>query len=261
MFTGFITGNAQLKLTSVTPSAYVTYGDYNNSNSSLSLAGYANLEVNYFDYLNFGFDRLLIDNPEWKYTQHTLVAGIIKNYYPFYLSLNYLYLSGKLNWKSPVYSYSDNLHYIGAGINYNYNLFYFGGSFHWMNLEGYKSVVNRQYELSAAYLATSKLTIILNPMYSDLTDGRKLWSVGGELIYNPFNKFGITISGFIGERAYYFNNRLLVIFNQDETQKNLVGLKAAYSFHKSVKATIGMQHTEFGSYSINYFIFGISKTF
>ena len=60
-----------------------------------------------------------------------------------------------------------------------------------------------------------------------------------------------------GKRAYYFDENLLTIFNQDETQKKIYSAKVELNLTKQFILPIVFQYSEFQTYNIKYFTAGI----
>ena len=253
--------HGQLRFTGFSPSLYYTYGDYSNGNSSNSIAGYGTIAINNFDYFSLGIEKLSIDNSSWTYDQYNLSAGFLKNIYPFYISANYMHVNGKFSRKDFFYEYNDYMNVYNIGLTYNYHRIFLSGIFSYADLNGYRSVVNRQYEIGFTWLAADYLTLDLKPAHTNLSDGRSLYSVSGSITYYPVKNLTASISGFIGERAYYFNNQLLTVFNQDETQKSMYELRLEYKLSNKILVSGSYQRTEFNSYEINYYILGLKAFF
>ena len=75
----------------------------------------------------------------------------------------------------------------------------------------------------------------------------------------PLNQYTLSLKlyGFGGERAYYYDEDLLTMFNQNETQKNLVSLRVEYDIVKELTLIGNYQYTEFQNYIIRYYVGGL----
>jgi hypothetical protein len=106
----------------VTPSVYYTRGDYSNEGYSDSYAAYLSIG-NYKQRVLFSFDKLRINNPEWKYDQQYFNAGGIFGFGSMYIKFNYGHVSGTgegYDYHNDVYSgdifYTDYFTYWAAAI-------------------------------------------------------------------------------------------------------------------------------------------------
>lgn len=252
---------AQAGSSSVNPSVYYTRGNYSNGNTSDSYSAYASIQLGYSDFIFLGTDNLLINNPAWKYDQKTIVIGGIKNLYPLYLKLNYAHIKGEFDYKPFPYKYSDYINLYNAGFLYNVDLFYLGASVTYLNLIGFKAVESQQYELNIGWVISPGLSLFLKPNFSSVSDNRKLYSAGAKLTYLPVSSLIISLGGFIGSRAYYFNSDLLTIYNQNDTQKMGGDIRAEYWISEKLKVIGSYQYLKFDQFRINYFVGGIYLAF
>ena len=65
----------------------------------------------------------------------------------------------------------------------------------------------------------------------------------------------------LGERAYFYDEDLLVIFNQDETQKKLFLGKLELNLSKNLSLPFIYQYSDFETYKIDYASAGITYKF
>jgi hypothetical protein len=240
-----------------TPSVYYTYGNYSNQNFSNSFAFYSTLGIDNTNYFTAAFEQLKINNDEWTYNQKMITAGYTKTLYPFYVKIIYSHIMGDFKFLPFPSPYKDFLNVYSASLIYNYNLFYCGASLTYQDLNGCKSIVSKQFKINIDWIASTKITISVSPLYTTVTDGRALSSVLGKLNYRPINELNLTFAGMVGKRAYYFDENLLTIFNQDETQKQFYSAKIEYSFSAQFKLPIVFQYSDFDTYNIKYFTVGL----
>jgi hypothetical protein len=239
------------------PSVYYTYGDYSNKTRSNSISGYVPFTWNGFDYITLGYDNLNINNTDWKYHQQLFLAAGSFNFYPFYLKFGYLHIKGDFDFKPFPFEYSDFLNLYAAEVLYNINLLYLGISFDYSNLIGYQALVIKHYGASLNWIVNPKFSLELKPLYTSITDGRKLYAASLALNYSPTKSLTLKLYGFAGERAYYYDEDLLTMFNQNETQKNLVSFRVEYDIIKELILIGNYQYTEFQNYIIRYYVAGI----
>ncbi|MCP5061617.1 MAG: hypothetical protein GY936_04030 [Ignavibacteriae bacterium] len=251
---------AQVKINSITPGLYYTKGSYSNDNSSNSFSGYFSLQINQNNYLTFGYDNLKITNPAWEYAQDFFVIGGMKNFYPFYLKANLGYIKGNLN-ENDFTIYSDKINIYNLSILYNWNHFYFGGGATYQILSGLNEINTLHSELKIVLAPSKKFSFKLSPAITSASDDRELYSIGGELFYQPFNFFNFSVSGFVGERAFYFNPDNLTIYNQYETQKSSASLTFRALTNMPLNLIGSFQYTDFSDYQINYISVGLKYRF
>lgn len=249
--------------TFVAPSYFFTYGDYSNKSYSTSNAVYLSTYltdritlVNHYEYLNINLRK------DSTYQQHTLLGGAIVNFFPYYLKFFYSYKRGDfLIDNNKIYSDHTNIYSLEA-IYYR-DLFYLGLGYSFENAIGILNPNNLTHQQihqvtgRIEYIVSPSLYLSLRPNYSALKDSRELYSVSGKLTYFPIISTSIKLYGFYGERAYYFDNDILTLFNQDETQKYQAGIQLDYYPSYYMMLSTGFQHTKFQSFSINYFVAGI----
>jgi hypothetical protein len=245
----------------ISPSAYYTYGNYTNKTSSKSISGYVPFTWNGFDHIVVGYDKLKINNPNWKYDQQLFLASGTFNFYPFYLKLGYLHIKGDFDYKPFPFEYSDFLNLYGAEILYNTDLLYLGISFDYSNLIGYQALVIKHYGASLFWIISPNFSLELKPLYTSVTDGRELFAASLGLNYSPTQSLTLKLYGFGGERAYFYDEDLLTMFNQNETQKYLASFRVEYDIVKELTLIGNYQYTEFQNYIIRYYVGGLKFNF
>jgi len=238
------------------PSLYYTGGDYSDKSSSGSYAGFLSLG-NYKQRILLSYDNLQINHSDWKYKQNYFNAGGIIGFTGFYLKLNYGHVSG--TYRSLNERLTDNYHNDLYSIDAFYTDYtsYLGGSYSYQDQEGYITKDIHQAMLRYEFIPHWRVLLAAKPLYTSISDGRDLWGINLRVHYLPFDYFLVKLHGFIGERAYFFDPDLLVLYNQDETQKYLGALQLEYFLSLHLNLIGGFQHTSFGSYKINYYILGI----
>lgn len=209
-------------------------------------------------------DNLQIKYSTWHYRQQNYLLNTTFNNYPWFYNFTVAQISGKYEYQPFVFTYNDNSNLYSAGVIYYQNLWYYGGQITHHNARGILTSDSlpqqKIYSLTLRvekYL-TPKLFLSLKPHYTNLSDGRNLTSVGGELTYLPFDLISLNVGGFIGKRAYYFNSDLLTLFNQNETQLNQLKGQVNITPIKQLTFLVAYQKIKFQSYSINYLTLGVS---
>lgn len=243
------------------PSVYYTYGSYTDERTSNSIALYMPFTWNGFDYVTVGYDNLNINNPSWKYHQQLFLASSSINYFPLYLKVGYLHIKGSFNYNPNIYHYNDFQNLFSVKVLLNESLLYFGLSFDYSNLIGYRALSIKHYGGSFQWLITPEIFLELKPVFTSVTDGRKLFSSSFNLNYSHNKYLLLKLFGFIGKRAYYFDEDLLTMFNQNETQKNLAGLRAEYNLIDELTLVSAFEYTKFEDFTIRYFVAGLKYNF
>ena len=252
---------AQSKVTEIQPEFYYSNGNFSTSTTSNGFYGFANVIINDFDLVRIGLNKIIFDNPEWKYNQTNYSIGGVKNLYPFYIKTSFLYMNGEFDYK-PLFSiYSDNLYTVALEIDYNVNLFYIGINFAYTNFNsGSDSLVSlnsKQFGLALTYEPSSSFLISITPTYTTLSDRGSLFSTEVLLKYSPAENLTAYLSGFWGERAYFYNHHLYTIYNQNSTQTSAVNFVAELKTSDKVTLVAGYTYTEFEDYLINYYTLGL----
>jgi len=249
------------------PSFYYTRGDYSNNSYSNSYAGYLAIS-NLRNTLLLSYDNLTIGGGDNKYIHHYFNAGGILGFTNFYLKLNYGHAEGSYNQNTTGRGNMFNNNNTNSSTNDVNNLYsidafytdystYLGVGYSFQKQEGNVSRDVYQILLRLEYIPHWRILFSLKPVWTYVSDGRELFGLNGRINYLPFDRFLIKAHGFYGERAYFFDPDLLILFNQDETQKYLAALQLEYYFTYNFNIAAGFQHTSFGSYKINYYILGV----
>jgi hypothetical protein len=143
----------------------------------------------------------------------------------------------------------------------NWDLFYFGLHGTYVTGTGYKNVQSVQMGFRTDWLMSPSLSLSIDPMYSYVSDGRRLFSLGGDVTVMPITSLKLQLSGFLGKRAYYFNPELLTIYNQDQTQSFLVSGRVEYALWGPLTLVGAYQSTTFTGYKIQYATVGLKGFF
>jgi hypothetical protein len=256
-----IAANLYADSTYLTPSVYYTRGEYNDGRYSDSYAGFLSIGT-WQQRVLFSYDQLRIADPEWQYNQKYFNAGAILGLTNFFVKPNYGHLSGHLgglNYHNDIYSidafYTNYTLYLGGSYTFQSN----GGYFTEDLIEGAKDI--NQVMLRFEYIPHWRVLLSVKPVYTYVSDGRNLFGASFRFHYLPFDKLLLKVHGFAGERAYFFDPDLLVIYNQDDTQKYLASAQLEYLLSPHFHLIGGFQHTSFGSYKINYYFGGIRTNF
>ncbi len=255
----FLPANYIFAQVTVSPSVYYTYGNYSNENYSNDFSAFTTVKIAAKgDFLIAGFDNLLIKNPNFDFDQKMFVTGLIKNIYPVYLKLNYAHINGDFNSNlTNTTIYTDKTNLFNGGIIYNIDLFFFGFSYTYLTLDGFKSVNSNQLEVDFIWRASPYIIFFVKPLYSKVSDGRELFSSSIKLQWFVSSKFNLDAETTLGRRAYYFNSDLLTIYNQDETQETTIAIKGQYKINNALQFIASYQFADFNDFNINYFIGGI----
>jgi len=252
---------AQTKVTEIQPEFYYSNGNFSTGTTSNGFFGSANVIINEFDLVRIGLNKIIFNNAEWKYDQTNYSIGGVKNLYPFYIKTSFLYMDGEFDYKPFFSKYSDNLYTVALEIDYNVNLFYLGINFAYTNFNsGSDSLVSlnsKQFGLPLTYESSSGFLFSITPTYTMLTDRGNLLSTEVLFKYSPTKKITAYLSGFFGERAYFYNHHLYTIYNQNSTQTSAINFVVEYKTSKKVTLVGRYTYTEFKDYLINYYTVGV----
>ncbi len=253
--------------TLVSPSFYFTYGNYSSKDLSKSYAFYNTIGITKNYFLTVNYDHLLISGKDWNYLQQTFLASNYLNFFPFGVKLAYAHLKGDYSYTPYPYTYSDYTNLYNLDLFYYKNLYYLGFSYTYLHAKGNLNITRltqqnaSQLTLRFEKIFSNDFFLSIKPNYSQISDGRKLYSLSGKFHYLLSSQLLLKAGGMIGKRAYYFDSDLLTIYNQDYTQTSLYFGQLEYSVSSSIKLISSYQHTKFQNYSINYFILGIKSNF
>jgi hypothetical protein len=193
----------------------------------------------------------------WTYDQSLAVAGGGINYYPYYFHVHYARLDGKYERKDFIYSYKDLGNIMNVRSSYNWDLFYFGFSYTYLEIFGYKYIMSHQAGIRFDWLMSPSLVISMAPLYSQMSDGRKLFSISAQSSYYLFSELLFHISVSFGERAYYFHPDILTLYNQNETQHTVLGVRCEYIFWEPLTLLASYQSSNFDGYTVQYATIGV----
>lgn len=247
---------------SVYPGFYYTYGNYSSNASSSSYAGYIPVVFNMKHTAVFGYDNLKIKTPDWNYDQQTYNAGMVFAFDPIYLKFNYAYVKGDYSEPASGYSYVDKTNILNLETFFRIGRVYLGASYVRLKMDG--GILQQQTDQITGrleWIISRRFFLSVKPSYIKVKDGRKLTSVAARIQFLPVNQLLLKLGGMAGKRAYFFNTDLLTLFNQDETQKNQVFGQLEFSPVKNFTLVLSVQHTEFDTFSINYYIAGVRTHF
>jgi hypothetical protein len=129
------------------------------------------------------------------------------------------------------------------------------------------NTTTQQITLRLEWAVTPVVGLSVRPSFSKVSDGRELYSVSGKLSLAPHRNLGVRAGGTVGERASYFDNDLLVIYNQLDTQRSAYFAQVETRVWRQFVLTAEYIKTRFHDvpaagipgrdYSISYIVAGI----
>lgn len=242
---------------SSTPSFFYTKGLYSGFNSSNSYAWYAPVSFSWKANFSLSYENLSISGKGWNYKQQFGTVGYSGRFDNFIIKANYGHIKGDYNLNPNYYISSDYTNLLAGEVIYNYKNLFWGAEYIHQNVIGFNNLKADHYILRFENIFNYNLYGSIRPAYVRLTDGRSLLSISGKIHYLPLYQLLLKAGGHYGNRAYYFDNDLLTIYNQNDTQKYSAWLQAEYAFIKEFALIASFQHSAFTSYSINYYIAGV----
>ncbi len=270
-------GFSQTDSTYLGPSVFYTIGDYSSNESSRSLAFYNTLQLSKQFYLITAYDNLSIKDEESDYLQQTFLGGCYLNLFPYTLKFNYGYYKGDYSYpnydttaspgngnnpnKIDELVSTDITHLFNADFIYYFDWNYLGGSYTYINQTEITPLSAHQLTLRLERILTDELFISVRPNYTRTSAGKNLFSSALKIHYVPIPELTFKVGGFLGERMFYFDSDLLLMFNQNNIQKYQAFGQIEIVPTQTWKFTFGYQHTKFDDFSINYFYAGIKANF
>lgn len=251
---------AQESYTIISVSPFYTYGKYSNKVLSNSKAIYGTVNLSGSVILSSGYDMISMKYDDWNYNQNSFSASALFRISDLHLKLAGIKVRGDFidNLFNQSFNYQDEVYSITSELIYKYNWNYFGIGLNYSNsgkgfniLKAYN--MNIRYEFFFNYYTY----LSFRPNFYFENSTKKLFSFASKLTHWFSPDFIGNINLTLGNRRYYFDNDLLTIYNQYETQKLVLGGSLDYSIIDELNISGGYQHTKFESFSVNYFFLGL----
>lgn len=250
-------------------SYYLTTGNYTIDKSSLSNAGYVTAAIDYQWFPTVAYDHLTIKSKQWNYTQNMLLGGLMYSSYPYTVKAYYAYLPAEFTYKpklpagTPSFDYRNISNLVSFECSRYIDELFVGAAYTHLHAIGpiadFKEVQNtNQLTMRMDYPLTEGVTVSVIPgWFTSQRDKRSLFSMLFKLQYQYSELLRLKAGGMAGNRAYYFDNDLLTLFNQDETQTQNFNAQIDYRVTGAVSVAALYVHSEFTGYQINYLGAGI----
>lgn len=262
MFSGIYADSLQ-----VYTSVFGTYGSYSDGTTSKAGSVYLTLGLNYRHHFTLGYDYLKKDAGSWNYNQQFGTIGTTLNYDPFYLKASYGHIKGKYDDTTGYISY-DYLNIYSAEVLLREKSFYFGAGINHMYLNGFEKRNINQVTARVDYYDGYTWYLSVRPVYTMLTTDNSVSSMGSRNKRNLLSvalKFNYLLTpgwvgklgGSFGKRAYYYDNDLYTIYNQDENQEMMLSAGIDWYATWRTVINIGYQYNKFDGYDVNYLIAGV----
>jgi hypothetical protein len=262
----------------VLPGVYYTVGRYSTTRTSRELAAYGSVGLQNRHFLSAGVSSIAITDPAWKYRQQMYTVGALFTRWPWFVKAYYSRVNGRYSAKGLDYAYDDRADLGSAELLVAPRSLTLGLEYVHLSGNGYSRQITDQYTLRIEEQIGQSLRLSLRPSYVWLLDGplsepdfsgstanykgpRHLSSVAGKVVYQPHARWKFTAGGMLGERAYYFDNDLLVLYNQNETQTGLRFVQAEARIWKDMTLLTEYIQTDFDEYSIEYVVLGLKSRF
>ncbi|MCA0387148.1 MAG: hypothetical protein LCH52_01495 [Bacteroidetes bacterium] len=248
-------------------SVFGSYGTYSDGTNSKSGSVFLTTGLNYRHHLTIGYDYLYKDGGIWGYKQQFGTAGVTLNFDPFYAKFSYGHINGKYDDTTGYISY-DYLNIYSAEVLLREKSFYFGAGINHMYLNGFEKRNINQVTARVDYYGGYTWYLSVRPVYTMLTTDNSVSSMGSKNKRNLLSvalKFNYLLTpgwvgklgGSFGKRAYYYDNDLYTIYNQDENQEMM--LSAGIDWYATWRTVINIsyQYNKFDGYDVNYLIAGV----
>lgn len=258
-----ITINAQeYKLPNyVTGSVYYTGSNATHGRSSGSLSGYINATIGTYNYLIAGYDDLDITHDEWDYSQKMYIGGGGLSLYPVFIKAHYGKVKG--DFSAPLFDlyHKDRTTLYNIDLLYYTNWMLFRGSYTYEKITENVNIKVNQYGFGLERYLGPYFYASLFGFVSDLSTEESLYSLKTKISWLPSLSFSLSFETFFGQRAFFFHNDYLTIFNQGVTQESLYSLRAEYYLNASFLVIGNLQYTEFEDHVERYFAGGVKYIF
>lgn len=243
------------------------YGNYSDGVNSKAGSGYVTLGLNYRHHLTVGYDYLYKDGGSWSYKQQTGTLGSTLNFDPFYIKASYGHINGKYE-DTTSYTSTDYLNIYSGELLFRTGALYLGAGANYVNLNGFENRDIYQAIGRIDYYYGYIWYLSVRPTYTSVRTTNAVGSVMGKNKRDLFSvgfKFNhlITtgwvgkIGGSFGKRAYYYDNELFTIYNQDETQEMMLSAGIDWYPNWNTVVNVGFQYNKFDGYEVNYLIAGV----
>ncbi len=241
------------------PGIYATAGNSTNGRASVDLSAYSSVSFNNRHLISVGYSDTRLKHRDWTYGQQMLVGGMALTFRPITVKAHYAHIDGDFNLDDRLYSYRYNDHAdLGsAELVYGHWPWYAGIGAMYFNGIGYRKQTVQQWTARLEHPLGRTAWLSLRPSYAWVLDGRRLWSAEVKASWQPHRNWIFRAGGMAGERAYAFDNDLLVIYNQDETQTRLLSAQAEARLWRGFWLSGQYLYTQFRGYSIRYLVAGL----
>jgi hypothetical protein len=235
-----------------------TYGAYSNGRRSRDGSLYGSLLIRNKTAIWLDYDYLDVSHAQWTYHQDMGSVAASTYLQPLRLRAGYSRIEGRFSSRLVHYFYSDHADIGNAEVLFVRYPCTVGIGGTYFSGRGY--LRQRAQQLTAHFdrPITRALGLWLYPNYTWTLDGRRLYSVMAKAVLQPpRSRLLFRAGGMLGKRAYYFDNELLTVFNQNETQRELEFGQVEWSVKDWLHLTGEYIRTDFSDYSINYYVIGI----
>jgi hypothetical protein len=250
---------AQDSYTLINLSPFYTYGKYSNGVYSNSKAIYSSVNLSGDLIITSGYNYISLNNNLWNYKQNSIyLSSIIKQshlYLKFagvFVNANYYdYLNDLLNYQDKNFSLTTELVY---ELDFNY----LGLAYNYFNsIKGLDSLTASNISLRYDTFLNYFTYLSLRPNLYIENSGKKFLSISSKLVHWFSSDLRGNLSLTIGNRRYYFDNDLLIFYNQYDIQKLVAGIGIEFYLLKEIMISTGYQYTKFENFSINYYFIGM----
>lgn len=208
-------------------------------------------------FVTAAYDDLTLDRPDWLYHQTLGIAGTVLSRRNWRTKLHYAHLDGRFSSRPFPYSYSDKADMYSAELQRDFTRNRFGAGYQRYVLIGYQREVADNYSLRFARAVGPKTGLQVQPNFTRASHGRGLFSVGLQFDRQVWRALSVRVGGFIGKRAFYFDNELLVLHNQLDSQTGRRYARARWMFTPTFGADIEWLRTSFADHHVAYLAVGL----
>jgi len=243
------------------PSAYGSFGSYSTGTRSRSASAYLTLSDSWRDYYTVGFSTLWLERDDAGGRYYT--QGVATARASWFLgtrisvSAHYAYLH-----EGEIASYSPPTDFHLSGI---------GGSywFSYNTVVGASGTIALSSGSAQAMIARAVFSHHLGAGFwttSTVTTGNTRWTPAvaawrQSLVIPLGGEHSIVASADIGRSVFYFDDELLVVYNQREVQTRFFQLKGVICILERTYLLPSLEYDEFESYNVTYASVGVRMVF
>jgi hypothetical protein len=230
--------------------------------TSNEIASYVTISDNDVHYFTLGYSNLRQTAERWTWTQNFAAGGLLLSRYPYQAKLQYGHLWGDIDYEFYDIPGSHVADLYSGELLRHQRRFTLGAGYTQYHQFDTEARIARVYMLRFNTRIYRNIFASVKPVYTRTNDGRRLFASDIRLSRRLMKRLDIVAGGTLGERAFSYDNDLLVIDNQSGTQNGRGFVKAYFKLPGGIYLVGEYLHSyyrdDIGKYSVDYYIAGLS---